>query len=226
MKKLLCMFAAVFFATAPVFAVEGARVVVNGERQDWEEPDARYVFRENGRAMLPVRWLAGQCGVTKEGGAGKIPLVQAIAEDAGLRMRWNEDTRTAYFMDKERVLYENEEFGIGVLLPEGAEDDYTILEGEITAEEQPGRHFVVDFCWDGCILFYLTYFDLDYWENEVREDFPLSYSEVYRNQGGIWLCVNVSDVQAAPEDEKQKAEYERHLACKEEICASFYTFTK
>lgn len=226
MKKRLCMFAAALFATAPVFAAEGARVAVNGEWQDREEPDAGYVFRENGRAMLPVRWMAGQCGITKESGAGKIPLVQAIAENAGLRMRWDTDTRTAYFMDQEHVLYENEEFGIGVLLPEGAEDDYTILEGEITSEEQPGRHFVVDFCWNGCILFYLTYFDLDYWENEVRENFPISYSEVYRDHDGIWLCVNVSDVQVDPEDEKQKAEYEKHLAYKEEICASFYTFTE
>lgn len=168
MKRLLCMFAAVFFATMPVFAAEGARTAVNGELQDREEPDAGYVFRENGRAMLPVRWLAGQCGITKESGAGKIPLVQAIAENAGLRMRWDTDTRTAYFMDQERVLY----------------------------------------------------------ENEVRENFPISYSEVYRDQDGIWLCVNVSDVQAAPEDEKQKAEYEKHLAYKEEICASFYTFTE
>lgn len=150
----------------------------------------------------------------------------AIAENAGSCLRWNGDTKTAYFADKERILYENDEFGIGVLLPEGVENGYTILDVEIASEGQAGRHFVADFCWDGHILFYLTYFDLDYWENEVRENFPISYSEVYRDQNGIWLCENVSDVQVAPDDKKQKAEYERQLSYKEEICDSFYTFTQ
>lgn len=226
MKKLLLLFSLLGMFAVPAFAAEGIAVVVNGEPWDWAEKGVRHIFDGNSRRIFAARWMAGQCGITEQSGAEGLALAQAIAENAGLCLRWNGDTKTAYFADKERILYENDEFGIGVLLPEGVENGYTILGVEIASEGQAGRHFVADFCWDGHILFYLTYFDLDYWENEVRENFPISYSEVYRDQNGIWLCENVSDVQVAPDDKKQKAEYERQLSYKEEICDSFYTFTQ
>lgn len=226
MKKLLLLAALLGMFAVPVLAAEDAAVYMNGSRWDLAKRDIRHIFDGDGRRMFAVRWMAGQCGIHEKSGGNAIRPMKAIAEGAGLEMRWDRAANTAYFMEKERVLYENEEFGIGVLLPEGGEDCYSVLEAELETEGQTGRHFVVDFCWEGNILFYLAYFDLDDWENAVRENFPIAYSEVYRNQDGIWLCVNVSDVQVDAGDAERRAEYERLLSYREEICASFYTFTE
>lgn len=221
MKKWILALAAAGMLAAPVCAAEASSIVVNGEAQG-QKPDAAQLFSENNLVMIPVRWLAGQCGISAQSGRTALPLVKAAAEQSGLEMRWNADTDTAYFIGKNCILYENRDLGIGVFAPEEYADSFRVL------ENRSASGITLNFFDSGerMLLFSLTHFDLDEWENNVKEVFPVAYSEVYRDSDGLWLCINVSDVQYDPGDAEQKAEYETLLACKDEILSGFYTFTE
>lgn len=220
MKKQLLALAMAAVFTTPAFAAENTGVVVNGVRQAGQ--DLGNICEENALPLLPVRLMAAQCGITAESGSAAIPLVKSIAAQAGLEMRWNADTKTAYFMDENRILYESGEWKAGVLLPRGcAENSFRV------AETQANGTAILHF-FDSAgemLVFSLMRLDLDDWENEIKENFAAPYSEVYRNHEEILLCINASDVQYDPDNPEQKAEYEALLAFKDEICASFYTFT-
>lgn len=226
MKKWLLTLAAAGLFTMPALAanaqvltMEHTAIVVNGEMQT--ERNVRNIFEQNNITMLPVRQMAAQCGITAESGSSALPFVQAVAEQAGLKMRWNGNTKTAYFMDKDRILHESGSLRAGVLLPEGcAKDVFHVLESQndVTAM----LHFYDPS--GEMLVFSLARFDLQDWENEIRENFAVPYTEIYRDNNAVWLCVNASDVQYDPANAEQKAEYEALLAYKEEICAGFYTF--
>ena len=224
MKKWFLTLTAAGLFTMPALAADAqmlkhTAIVINGEMQ--AERSVGHIFEENNIAMLPVRQMAAQCGITAESGSAALPLVQAAAEQAGLEMRWNGNTKTAYFMDKDRILYESGSLRAGVLLPEGcAKDSFHIWENQndVTAM----LHFYDPS--GEMLVFSLARFDLQYWENEVRENFAVPYAEIYRDNNTVWLCVNASDVQYDPANAEQKAEYEALMAYKEEICAGFYTF--
>ena len=206
-------------ANAQVLTMEHTAIVVNGGIQT--ERSVGNIFEQNNIAMLLVRQMAAQCGITAESGSAALPLVQAAAEQAGLEMRWNGNTKTAYFMDKDRILYESGSLRAGVLLPEGcAKDSFYIWESQNDVTSM--LHFYDPS--GEMLVFSLARFDLQYWENEVRENFAVPYTEIYRDNNTVWLCVNASDVQYDPANAEQKAEFEALLAYKEEICAGFYTF--
>ncbi len=227
MKKWLFMLAACLFtvpafaANAQVLAMEHTTMVVNGEMQ--AERNIGHIFEKNNIVMLPVRQMAAQCGITAESGSTALPLVQAAAEQAGLEMRWNGNTKTAYFMSKDHILYESGSLRAGVFLPEScAKDSFHVLESQNDVAAM--LHFYDPS--DEMLVFSLVRFSLQDWENEVRENFAVPYAEIYRDNNAVWLCVNASDVQYDPANVEQKAEYEALLAHKEEICAGFYTFAE
>lgn len=221
MKKWLLTLVAAGLFTVPTLAAENTAVIVNGEMQ--AERSIDHIFDENTIAMLPVRQLAAQCGISAESGSQALPLVRAIAKEADLEMHWNADTKTAYFMSKDRILYENSKWKTGVLLPEGcAEDSFHVLENQNGAA--PVLHFYDSS--EEMLVFSLARFDLANWENEIKENFAAPHTEIYRDSNTVWLCVNASDVQYDPDDARQKAAFEALLAQKEAICAGFYTFTE
>lgn len=121
--------------------------------------------------------------------------------------------------ESNQVLYENHKIGIGFLMPEGyKENPFEIEENSmengvvISFLEPESKALVFSFYW----------MDKNYWDEEVKENFSVSYSEVYRGDDHVLLCVNVSDVQY---DVNNAELWEKYLALwelKEEICQSLY----
>lgn len=214
MKKQFLAFALAMLFAVPAYAAEDFPVVVDGKAWERTEGDMGWIFGKENRLLLPLRWAARQCGFALE-------PVQAAARQAGLELRWDGQEGTAYVMEKERILYENEGLGMGVLVPEGCAGLFSVEEA--WNGENLALHFMDA---EGeMLVFSLARFDLGYWEDELEGAFPIAYSEVFRDGEEIWICVGASDVQYDPEDMGQRASYEALLACKEEICGSFYRFT-
>ena len=150
-----------------------------------------------------------------------IPI-RYIAEGFGLESRWNQDTKTIYLLNSFNVLYEDSDLKFGVLVPVGLEKD----EIKITKSKFE-EYTVIEFhdSKTNALLFSLSYFDLDYWNKEVKDNFALMYSEIYRNNNEILLCVQASDVQYDINNNEEKERYNRLLQSREEICDSVYFFT-
>jgi hypothetical protein len=119
-------------------------------------------------------------------------------------------------------LYEDSDLKFGVLVPVGLEKD----EIKITKSKFE-EYTAIEFCDSktNALLFTLSYFDLDYWNKEVKDNFSIKYSEIYRNNNQILLCVQVSDVQYDINNNEEKERYNRLLQLREEICNSAYLFT-
>lgn len=150
-----------------------------------------------------------------------IPI-RYIAEGFGLESRWNQDTKTIYLLNSCKTLYEDSDFKFGVLVPVGLEkDEFKITKSKFEEYTVIGFHDSKT----NVLLFSLSYFNLDYWNKEVKDNFALMYSEIYRNNNEILLCVQVTDVQYDTNNNKEKERYNRLLQTREEICDSVYFFT-
>ncbi len=77
---------------------------------------------------------------------------------------------TVYVIQPERILFKDEDYG--VLIPKGSDkSEYE------TVKNNFDHYSVVEFqdSESGGLLFSLGYFDLNYWEKEVKEDFAVQY---------------------------------------------------
>ena len=121
--------------------------------------------------------------------------------------------------DKNQVLYESEAAKIGVLIPDGYHENPFAVEEQITEDG-----VVISFMEpeSEALLFTLYSMDKDFWEREVKENFPATYSELYSDENNVILCVNVSDVQYDPDNQEQKEKYFELLDLKDEVCKSLY----
>lgn len=121
--------------------------------------------------------------------------------------------------EEKQVLYENSDPGFGLLLPEGyTENPFAIEEEDFEGETV--IHFLEPE--SGAMLFSLCCMDADLWNDEVQESFSAPYTELYRDDAHILLCLDVTDVQYDPEDAAQQARYQELLALKNEVCDSLY----
>lgn len=148
--------------------------------------------------------------------------VRGFAECLDMKVRWNQDTKTICLINPDYILYEDEQLGIDILVPEGySKDDYSIEKADYE------NYSVLNFftAKNNQLLFSLSFFDLNYWNEEVKDNFPVIYSELYKDNSRVVLCVNVTDVQYPPDDEEQKQAYTRLLDSKENICSSICYFT-
>ncbi len=149
-----------------------------------------------------------------------IPI-ENISKNIGLKTIYNHSLNTLYIIEESRVLYENEDMGFGFIIPEDCETNcYKIL------EKHNDKSITINFFdLEGkSLIFSLSCFDLEYWNNEVKNTFPIAYSEIFKNDSWILLCVNVSDLQYDPNDAEQKENYLKLLSSKQEVCDSIYIF--
>lgn len=151
-----------------------------------------------------------------------IPIINV--DENIIKTRWNDNTNTLYIMDINRILYENEELGIGFVTPNGYTNNcYKVLENVVNDKNIVINFFDLEN--EEVLIFSLSYFDLEYWNNEVKDTFPIPYSEIFRNNIGILLCVNTSDIQYNINDIEQKKNYLTLLNLKEKVCNNLYMFT-
>lgn len=142
-----------------------------------------------------------------------IPI-RFFAECIDINIEWNKGTNTIYLLEPERILYKDEYFG--VLMPKGL--DKTEFK---TIRNNYDNYMVVEF-YDSqstSQIFSLAYFDLDYWLNEVKENFSIQYTELYKNNDKIMICVFVSDVQY---DAESKDRYTKLYNTIGQICDSLF----
>lgn len=118
-----------------------------------------------------------------------------------------------------RVLYENKNLGIGFHIPEDYKKNPFEVEEEIQENGVVIRFLDPE---SGALVFSMYYLDKDYWDEEVKENFSVPYSEVYKDDSSILLCVNVSDVQYDVNDVEQREKYFELWELKDEVCASLY----
>lgn len=121
--------------------------------------------------------------------------------------------------DTDQVLYENHDLGIGFLMPKGYKENPFEIE-----ESSTENGVVISFLEpESKVLFFsLYYMDRNYWDEEVKENFLVPYSEVYRGDDNVLLCINVSDVQYDVNNTDQWEKYLELWDLKEEICQSLY----
>lgn len=148
-------------------------------------------------------------------------LVPIPYESSFLKTAKNNDTNALYIIEPQRILYENKTLGIGVLIPEGYQNNCF----KVTENNSDTNTILQFFDSEGeMLIFSLWYGNLDYWEKEVKPTFSIPYTEVCQNNNNILLCVNASDV---PYDsDAKKANYETLLQLKQKICDSVYFFTE
>ena len=148
--------------------------------------------------------------------------IRGFAQCFNLEVKWNQDTKTIYIMEPSKILYQDEELGVIILTPNHySKRDYDIV------KSKKNNEIVLSFFVHekNQFLFSLNFFDIRYWNKEVKDNFPLMYSEIYKNDSMIVLCVNATDVQYPPDDIEQKEIYEQLLNTKEEICNTLCFFT-
>ncbi len=121
--------------------------------------------------------------------------------------------------DTDQVLYENQDIGIGFLMPKGYKENPFEIE-----ENSTENGVVISFLEpeSKALIFSLYYMDRNYWDEEVKENFSAPYSEVYRGEDHVLLCINVSDVQYDVNNTDQWEKYLELWDLKEEICQSLY----
>lgn len=121
--------------------------------------------------------------------------------------------------DSDLVLYENREIGIGFLMPKGYKENPFEIEDNSTE-----NGIVISFLEpeSKALIFSLYYMDRNYWDEEVKENFSAPYSEVYRGDDNVLLCINVSDVQYDVNNTDQWEKCFELWDLKEEICQSLY----
>lgn len=148
-----------------------------------------------------------------------IPL-RYLSQCFGFDVEWNKMTNTVYVIQPERILFKDEDYG--VLIPKGSDkSEYKTVKNKfdnysVVAFQDPES---------GGLLFSLSYFDLNYWEKEVQEDFPVQYDVLYKDDQDILICISVSDIQYDPENAKQKEHYLKLLNTKKQICDSLFVFS-
>ena len=114
------------------------------------------------------------------------------------------------------ILYENKDMGVGFLIPEGyKENPYDIK------ENFNNTGTVVDFLVpeSKSVVFSLYNMDKSYWENEVRENFSMPYSEIYSDENKILLCINPTDVQY---DSDNMEKYMQLFELKDKVLEGMY----
>lgn len=119
----------------------------------------------------------------------------------------------------DKTLYENKDLGIGFLIPEGYRENPFKIEENVLE-----NGVVIDFLEpeSEALIFSLYYVEKDYWDKEVKENFSVPYSEVYRDESYIILCVYVSDVQYEPNNAEQREKCLVLSELKDEVCESLY----
>lgn len=154
---------------------------------------------KNGHLFIPVRFLS---------------------ECFGFDVKWNSEINMIYLIDPNRILSENETFG--VLIPKGIDkSEYEIKKkyyeyySSIEFYEATSKG----------LLFTLVCYDLSYWNNEVKDNFSLAYTEIYKDDKNLLICVSASDVQYDSSNIQEKERYKKLWNTIEIVCASTYIFT-
>jgi hypothetical protein len=155
------------------------------------------------------------------GGRLFVPI-RYIAEGFGLELRWNQDTKTIYLLNSLKIFYEDSDLKFGVLLP-GSLEKNEVKITKSTFKEYTTIEFADSKT--NALLFSLFYYDLNYWNEEVEDNFSLMYTEIEKYHNGILICVQASDVQYDIKNISEKERYNRLLQSREEICSSAYFFT-
>lgn len=75
------------------------------------------------------------------------------------------------------------------------------------------------------LLFSLSYFELEYWNQEVKDNFPMMYTEIYKSDKNLLICISASDVQYDEGNIQEKERYQRLWNTMKKICSSAYIFT-
>lgn len=125
----------------------------------------------------------------------------------------------AKYTNENHILYENKDLGIGFLIPKGYSNNPFKIEEKIQEYST-----VINFLEPNseALVFTIYYMDKDYWEKEVKDNFSVSYTEIYKDDNTIILCVNVSDIQYDINDDKQREKYFKLFELRDEICESLY----
>lgn len=118
-----------------------------------------------------------------------------------------------------QVLYENSDIGIGFLIPKGYKENPFEIE-ENTMENGVIINFLEPE--SKALVFSLYWMDKNYWNEEVKKNISVSYSEVYNNEDNVLLYINVSDVQYDVNNAKQCEKYNELWDLKDEVCESLY----
>ncbi len=177
MKSILISVILSIIIAVPVFAKQNINVIINGEKQYTKEFNINF----NKNDIIPFS-------------------VHHIVEKLGYHIHFNNDTNTLYMIENSRILYENETLGIGFITPDECQNNYyKILENEYD------NYTVIQFldAETDMLVFSFAYIDLEYWNDEMKESFSISYSEIFKNNDTILLSVSVSDVQYDTNDTKQ-----------------------
>ena len=117
------------------------------------------------------------------------------------------------------ILYENKDIGVGFLIPEGyKENPYDIK------ENFNNTGTVIDFLVpeSKSVVFSLYNMDKSYWENEVKENFSMPYSEIYSDENKILLYINPTDVQYDLNNTEQYEKYMELFELKEKVLEGMY----
>ena len=150
-----------------------------------------------------------------------IPI-RFLAECFSLKVKWNADTNTIYLFNPSKVLYDDTESKLGILIPQGFnKTDYKV---EKNNYGQYSAISIYDSNTNGGLCTFFN-FDIQYWNNEVKNDFPLIYYEVYKNESSIVFYALPSDVQYDPSNIQEKESYEKIFKSVEDICNSIYFYT-
>lgn len=118
-----------------------------------------------------------------------------------------------------QALYENQNLGIGFLMPKGYTENPYEVEENVT-DTGTVIHFLEPE--SKALVFSLYSMDQDYWDHEVKDTFPMSYSEIHRDDKNVLLYVHASDVQYDVNDPKQHEKYTELWNLKDEILDSLY----
>lgn len=118
-----------------------------------------------------------------------------------------------------QVLYENSDMGIGFLIPKGYKENPFAIE-ENTMEHGVIINFLEPE--SKALVFSFYWVDKNYWNEEVKKNISVSYTEVYHDEDNVLLCINVSDVQYDVNNAKQCEKYNALWNLKDEICESLY----
>lgn len=145
---------------------------------------------------------------------------RSLADSIDLKTAWNDYTKTVYIMDPDKILYQNKD--LACFIPKGyLKNDYSI---ELINNE---NYYSLNFLTakNNQLLFSISVFDKDYWNNEVKDNFSIIYKKLYEDDIKTVICSNVSDVQYDPNNAEEKEIYEHLLGSKEQICNSMCFFT-
>ncbi len=123
----------------------------------------------------------------------------------------------------DQVLYENHDMGIGLLMPKGYKENPFVIE-----ENSTKNSIVISFLEpeSRSLIFLLCYMDIDYWDKEIKANFKFPYSEVYRGENNVLLCIKVSDFRYDVNNTEQWEKCHELWDLKEEICESRYIIEK